>query len=76
MLHFSIDMTTVKVSPKYQVVIPKRVRFKLAISAGDNLQVIPMDGRIELVPLKSAKELRGIARGIDTEVYRDKTDRL
>ncbi len=69
-------MNTVKVSPKFQVVIPKRVRSKLAISAGDNLQVIPMNGRIELVPLKSAKELRGIARGIDTEVYRESDDRL
>jgi len=69
-------MNTVKVSPKFQVVIPKQVRSKLAISAGDNLQVIPMNGRIELVPLKSAKELRGIARGIDTEVYRESDDRL
>jgi AbrB family looped-hinge helix DNA binding protein len=69
-------MNTVKVSPKFQVVIPKKARSRLAISAGDNLQVITTDGRIELVPLKSAKELRGIARGIDTEVSRDKSDRL
>ena len=71
-----IDMNAVKVSPKFQVVIPKEVRSRLSISAGDSLQVIPFEGRIELVPSKSAKELRGIARGIDTTVKREQSDRV
>lgn len=75
-LRFYIDMNTVKVSPKFQVVIPKEVRRHLAISAGDNLQVIPIDGRIELVPVHGASSLRGVARGIDTSVNRQKTDRV
>lgn len=69
-------MDLVKVSPKFQVVIPKSVRSKLSISSGDRLQVIPLHGRIELIPLPSADQLRGIARGMDTEVDREKGDRL
>jgi len=69
-------MKAVKVSPKFQVVIPKEVRSRLSISAGDSLQVIPFEGRIELVPSKSAKELRGIARGINTSVKREQLDRV
>ena len=69
-------MNAVKVSPKFQVVIPKEIRSRLSISAGDSLQVIPFEGRIELVPSKSAKELRGIARGIDTTVKREPSERV
>ena len=69
-------MNSVKVSPKFQVVIPKDIRTRLSISAGDHLQVIPFEGRIELVPSRSAKQLRGIARGIDTRIERDRTDRV
>lgn len=69
-------MNSVKVSPKFQVVIPKSIRSRLSISAGDHLQVIPFEGRIELVPSRSAKQLRGIARGIDTSVEREQTERV
>ena len=73
---FRIDMNSVKVSPKYQIVIPKEIRARLAISSGDHLQVIPFEGRIELVPSRSANQLRGIARGIDTRVNRESSDRV
>ncbi|MGA0367911.1 MAG: AbrB/MazE/SpoVT family DNA-binding domain-containing protein [Kiritimatiellia bacterium] len=69
-------MNLVKVSPKFQVVIPKAVRSKLSISSGDRLQVIPINGRIELIPLHTAAEVRGIAKGIDTGVERQKSDRI
>ncbi|MGB0259128.1 MAG: AbrB/MazE/SpoVT family DNA-binding domain-containing protein [Coraliomargarita sp.] len=69
-------MNTVKVSPKFQVVIPKEMRTRLSISAGDSLEVIPFEGRLELVPTRSARELRGIARGIDTRVNRDEAERV
>ena len=75
-LRYFIDMNTVKVSPKYQVVIPREVRSRLSIAAGDRLQVIPVDGRIELIPVPKSSRLRGIARGIDTSVEREKADRV
>lgn len=68
-------METVTVSPKFQVVIPKRVREKLAIRPGQKVQVILYEGRIELVPLKSAQEMRGFLKGMDTSIERE-PDRL
>jgi len=67
-------METVTVSPKFQVVIPAKVRRSLGIRPGQQVQVIQYEGRIELIPLVSLKKARGILRGIDTEVERE-TDR-
>lgn len=64
-------MTTVTISSKYQVVIPKRVRQALKLRPGQRMQAIEYDGRVELIPLEDARELRGFVRGIDTQVERD-----
>lgn len=64
-------METVTVSPKYQVVIPKSVREKLKIVPGQRVQAIAYTDRIELIPLRRAKDLRGFAKGIDTTVPRE-----
>ena len=72
----SIDMNAVKVSPKFQVVIPRAVRNRLSIKAGDELHVAALDGRVELVPLKKPRQLRGFVRGIDTSVERERSERV
>jgi len=64
-------MDTATVSTKYQVVIPSRVRRALGIRPGQKVQVIPYNGRIELIPLGSIKRLRGFLKGIDTMVERE-----
>ena len=64
-------METVTVSTKYQVVIPQAVRELLGVEPGQKVQVIPYNGRIELIPLKSAQEMRGFIKGIDTSVERE-----
>jgi len=64
-------MTTVTVSPKYQIVIPKEIRQALGIKAGEKLDAIPYRGHIALVPVRSIKRARGFLKGIDTEVARD-----
>lgn len=68
-------MTTVTVSPKYQVVIPKEVRESMGIFSGQKIQMLTYQNRIELVPIKSMKKMKGFLKGIDTEVSRDK-DRI
>ncbi len=68
-------MTTVTVSPKFQVVIPREVRKTLGISAGQKIQVVALGDRIEFIPVRPPKALRGFMRGIDTTVKREK-DRL
>ena len=65
-------MTAVTVSPKYQVVIPKEVRESLGIYSGQKIQVITYKNRIELIPIKPIKEMRGFLKGINTKVVRDK----
>ena len=68
-------MTSVTVSPKYQVVIPKVVRESMGIVSGQKIQVLRYGNRIELIPIKPMEELRGFLKGIDTSVERE-TDRL
>jgi len=63
-------METTTVSPKYQVVIPARVRRALGIRPGQKIQVIPYEGRIELIPVVPVKQARGSLKGIDTTVER------
>jgi AbrB family looped-hinge helix DNA binding protein len=67
-----VVMKTVTVSPKYQVVIPRDVRETLSIKPGEKMQVINYANRIELVPVKKVKSMRGFLKGIDTTVNREK----
>ena len=64
-------MTVVTVSPKFQVVIPKDVRESMGIFSGQKLQVLTYQNRIELIPLKPMKKMKGFLKGIDTDVVRD-----
>jgi len=64
-------METVTVSPKYQVVIPSRVRKVLGVEPGQKVQVILYDNRIEMIPVKPVAKARGFLRGIDTSVERE-----
>ena len=64
-------MQTVKVSPKFQVVIPLAVRESLHVKAGQRLQVVEYAGRIELIPERDIRELRGLIKGMNTEFERE-----
>ena len=68
-------METVTISPKYQVVIPKRIRRKLGLCPGQKVQAIAYENRIELVPVRPIRKMRGFLKGIDPSVSRDH-DRL
>jgi AbrB family looped-hinge helix DNA binding protein len=64
-------MQIVTVSPKYQVVIPKTVRKALNIHPGQKMQVVEYEGRIEFIPERDFKELRGFLKNINTEFIRE-----
>jgi AbrB family looped-hinge helix DNA binding protein len=68
-------MKTVTVSSKYQVVIPKEIRESIGLQAGTKLEIITYGSRIELVPIYPIKKLKGMFKGINTEVHRE-DDRL
>jgi AbrB family looped-hinge helix DNA binding protein len=70
-------METVKVSPKFQVVIPKKVREVLELKPGEELQIYILDKSIRLHRPRSIKELRGIAKGMQwKDEDRDHTERF
>ena len=64
-------MKQVTVSSKFQVVIPREVRESMDIQPGTRVQVLQYENRIELIPLREPKSLRGFIKGIDTEVDRE-----
>ncbi len=64
-------MNTVTISPKYQVVIPKAIREELGLEPGQRVEAIAYEGRIELIPVRPARTMRGFVKGIDTNVERD-----
>ena len=69
-------MDAVTVSPKYQVVIPRSVRERVHIRPGERLQVISFDDRIELIPLRPMRSMRGFLKGLDARFERDEEDRV
>lgn len=64
-------MDAVTISPKYQVVIPRKIRESLNLKPGLKVQVLAYGNRIELIPLRKMSEMRGFLNGIDTEVDRE-----
>jgi AbrB family looped-hinge helix DNA binding protein len=68
-------METVKLSTKFQVVIPRAIRDELKLRAGEELRVIQHDGRVQLIPVRPIEDLRGMFKGIDTDIERE-SDRL
>ena len=70
-------MNTVKVSPKFQVVIPKQIREQLELKPGEELQIYLLDKTIRIHRPRSIKELKGIAKGMQwKDDYRDHSDRF
>jgi AbrB family looped-hinge helix DNA binding protein len=69
-------MNTVTLSTKYQLVIPRDVRNRLALEPGAKLTVIEKGGILYLVPEKPIAEMRGVARGTRRKGLREKKDRL
>ena len=63
-------MHAVTLSPKFQVVIPLSVRRNMGLRPGQRMKVVEYDGRIELIPERDIKDMRGFLKGIDTSFDR------
>jgi len=68
-------MDSVTISPKFQVVIPRKVRTSLKLIPGQKVRVIQYGNRIELIPERKISDMRGFLRGINTNFNREE-DRL
>ena len=78
-INLSIRMafvSTVTVSSKYQVVIPKDVRDRLDIRPGQKVEAFAVAGRIELVPVRPVSEMRGFLKGMDPDFERERDREL
>jgi len=64
-------MEAVKISPKFQIVIPKKLREALKLSVGQKVQMVVYGERIEMIPLRTLSEMKGFLKGIDTAVERE-----
>lgn len=69
-------MDIVTVSPKFQVVIPQRVRKALKLKVGQKVQVLIYQNRIEIIPFRPLSEMCGFVEGIDTTIEREEDREL
>ena len=68
---------SVKVSPKYQVVIPEEIRNALGLKAGSRVEVLAKGKIAYLVPVPEAKSLQNELSGkLDPKNLRDRRDRI
>ena len=65
-------MGTVRLSPEFQVVIPRRIRESLGLKPGQKMQVLQYDGRVELIPLMPLVSARGTFTGLATDIDRER----
>ncbi len=69
-------MATVKISSKFQVVIPEEVRKKANIRPGQKVVVIEKDGIISIIPQRDLRNLKGSMKGLSTKDIREEGDRF
>jgi len=69
-------MDTATLSTKYQLVLPRRAREHLNLRPGMKFTVLSKGGVIFLVPERSMRDYRGVARGSRVHGLREKKDRL
>ena len=64
-------MNKVTLSNEYQLVIPKEIRESIGLEPGSSFEILFYNNRIELIPIRPIKNLKGIFKGIDTNIIRD-----
>jgi AbrB family looped-hinge helix DNA binding protein len=69
-------MDAVTVSPKFQVVIPLKIRERMRVKPGQKMHVIAYDNMVVFIPIRPIQQARGSLKGIDTRIERDEEDRI
>ena len=64
-------METVTISPKFQIVIPQRIRESMGLRSGEKALILAFRNRMEIIPIRDVRALRGYLKGIDTSVVRE-----
>ena len=69
-------MARVKVSSKYQVVIPREDRRRLHIEKGQFVNIFSIGSRLIMVPDVDIADMKGSMPGLSLEGIRDEEDRF
>ena len=69
-------MDTVKISSKFQMVIPRAIREKWHIKPGQKVRLIVYGSHLEVVPVRDIREMRGFLKGMSTDIAREEEDRI
>ncbi|MFM7099669.1 MAG: AbrB/MazE/SpoVT family DNA-binding domain-containing protein [Verrucomicrobiota bacterium] len=64
-------METVTISPKFQVVIPQKIREAMGLRSGEKAKMVSFRNRIEIIPMREIRSLRGYLKGMDTSLVRE-----
>jgi AbrB family looped-hinge helix DNA binding protein len=64
-------MNTITLSNKYQLDLPREIGETFGLEVGDSFEIISYNNRIELIPIKPIQKLKGIFKGIDTNIIRE-----
>jgi len=64
-------MSTLTLSPKFQLVIPKHIRDSMQLKAGTHMQVVQYGDRIEFIPVRPMSTTRGMLAGMNTDFERE-----
>ena len=68
-------MTTVTVSPKFQVVIPKKVRERIGLEVGQKMHIFELDNSVLLVPHVPIEAMRGFLKDLNIPPFKREPDR-
>jgi AbrB family looped-hinge helix DNA binding protein len=72
-------MLQAKLSSKFQLSIPKAIRDDLHLQAGQQFTLLARGSIIELIPMRSINEARGMLSSCkvkDSSEYRDRQERV
>lgn len=68
-------MFTATLTSKFQLSIPKAIREKLKIEAGQQFVFVTKGETITMVPKRGLIEIKGLLKGANPGDYRDRQDR-
>jgi AbrB family looped-hinge helix DNA binding protein len=69
-------MYTATLTSKFQLSIPKAIRDKLRLEAGQQFIFVTKGETITMVPKRGISEIRGLLKGAKPRDYRDRKDRV
>ena len=69
-------MHTTTLTSKFQLSIPKAIRDKLKLEAGQQFIFVTKGETITMVPKRGIGEIKGLLKGANPGNYRDRQDRV